>query len=74
MEAGRRQEFPVGGDGLRTGEQAFGREDDQRLVHVLVHLAAQGMEILRRGGGIDDLHVVIRTELEIPLHPGAGMF
>ena len=51
------------GDGLRTGEQAFGRENNQGFVHVPVHLAAQGVEILGRSGGIDDLHVVIRTKL-----------
>ena len=36
----------------------------QRLAEVAVHLAAQQVEIVRRGGAVGDLHIVLRAELE----------
>ena len=43
-------------------------------MQIPVHLAAQGVEVLGRGGGVDDLHVVVRAKLEIAFHAGAGVF
>ena len=55
-------------------QHALGREDDQRLAPVAQGLAAQQMEILRGVGGLRDLDVVLRGELDEALDAGAGVF
>ena len=54
-------------------EQALRRHDDKRLAVVPVNLAPQGVEILRGSGEVADLHVVVRTQLQEPLEPRAGV-
>jgi len=60
-------------DGILGAQEALGRHDDERLAVGAVDLAAEGVEILGRRGGIDDLHVFLRAELEEALEAGAGV-
>ncbi len=45
-------------------EQRLRREDDQRLALAGQGLAAQQVEVVRRGGGVRHPHVVLRAELQ----------
>src|SRR6266852_6708286 len=54
-------------------QHALGREDDERLAPQAAHLAAQHVEILCRGRGLANLHVVFRSELHEALQARAGM-
>ena len=52
-------------------QHALGGEDDERLAPGEQRLAAQQVEVLRRGRGLADLHVVLGAELEVALDAGA---
>src|ERR1700686_2242300 len=59
-------------------EHSLGSENDERLseaapVRTAVHLAAQHMEVLRGGAGVDHLHIVFGAELQEALNAGAGV-
>jgi hypothetical protein len=56
-----------------VAQQALGRHDHQRLAEGALHLAAQGVEVLRRGGQVADLDVVLGAELQEALEVGAGV-
>ena len=60
--------------GQRMAQQRLGRHDHQRLAERPVHLPAQHVEVIRRGGDVADLDVVLRAELQEPLEPGRGVF
>src|SRR6185369_4845116 len=62
-----------GRDASRMAQKVFGGEDDQRFAERLFHLPAQEMKQLARGGRVSDLEIVLRTEREKPLYPGAGV-
>ena len=55
-------------------QQALRRHDDERLARAALELAAEGVEILPRGGEIAHLHVPARAELQEALQPGARVF
>ncbi len=59
--------------GLLHAQALLGREHDQWRVPLAVHLAPQEMEVLRRGGGVDELHVVLGGEHEEALDAGRRM-
>ena len=54
-------------------QHALGGEDDERLAPGAKRLPAEKMEVLRRVGGLADLHVVVGGELEVALDAGAGV-
>src|SRR5258708_1359372 len=58
---------------LLVTQQALRTDDDQWLAKRPDHLPAQQMEHLRRGGWNPDLHVVVRTQLQITFDPCRGM-
>ena len=60
--------------GIGMAQHALGREDDQRLAPVTQRLPAQQVEILRGVGGLADLDVVPRCELQEALDARAGVF
>ena len=60
--------------GVGMAQHALRGEDDQRLAPMAQGLAAQQVEILRGVGGLRDLDVVFRGELEVALDAGAGVF
>ncbi len=62
-----------GGHGVGVAEHGFWSEDDEGLAPFAQDLAAQEMEVLRGGGGLGDLDVVLCGELEVTLHAGAGV-
>ena len=55
-------------------QQTFRRHDDERLDEVALHLTPQDMKILRRGGHVADLDVVLGAGLQKTLESRAGMF
>ena len=76
--ADHRRETPLGQIPQRRrgggrAQQALGGHCDERLAPAPQRLAPQEMEVLRRGGGLADLHVVLGGELEEALEPGAGV-
>ncbi len=50
------------GNHFRVTQQAFRRENNQRLAPVANRLSSQHMKILRGRGGLDDLNVVLGCE------------
>src|SRR5579862_2573849 len=52
-------------------EEALRGHDDERLPEAAVHLAPERVEVLRRGGEVADLEVVLGAELEPALEPRA---
>src|SRR6266508_2944061 len=54
-------------------QQTFRRSDDERLNEVAFHLAPQHMKILRGGGWIADLDVILGARLEKSLEARAGV-
>ena len=50
--------------GLLHAQALLGREQHERRVALAVHLAPQQVEVLRRGGGVDELHVVLGGQHE----------
>src|SRR5438874_9712547 len=60
------------GSKLRS-QQTLRRHDDERLNEVAFHLAPQSVKILRCGGQIADLDVVLGASLQKPLQSGAGV-
>ena len=65
----------VGDRARRIGvaEHRLRREDDQGLAPFAHRLAAQEVEVLCGGGGLRDLHVLLRGELEVALDAGGGV-
>ena len=63
----------TGEDGGRIAQHALWRHDHERLAPFAQRLAPQHMEVLPGGGGLADLDVVARGELQIALNAGAGM-
>ena len=61
------------GGGQRVAQQALRRKDDERARsgEAASRLAAQEVEVLRRGGAIDDLKVVLSGKLQEPLRTRA---
>ncbi len=51
----------------------LGVKHDERLAPFAQRLTAQQVEVLRGGGGLADLHVVARGELQIAFDAGAGV-
>src|SRR6266849_3023626 len=51
-------------DAELVAQQALRAHDDERLPEAPVHLAAEGVEVLRRRGQVADLHVVLGAQLE----------
>ena len=62
-----------GGHGVGMTQHGLGGEDDEGLAPLAQGLAAEEMEVLRGGGGLRDLDVVLRRELEVALDAGAGV-
>ena len=69
----RRHVVERGGCQLVT-QQRLGRHDDQRLAEVTVDLATDGMEIVRRGRQVADLHIVFGAHLQEAFETGGGVF
>src|SRR5579883_2012617 len=61
------------GAGVRVAQHAFRGEHDQRLAPVAQGLAAQQVEILGGVGGLADLEIVARGQLQEALDAGAGV-
>ena len=61
------------GDGGGETEEGLGRHHYERLAEVAFHLAAEGMEIVGRGGDVGHLDVVLGTELEEPFETSGGV-
>ena len=61
------------GGSIRAAQHALGREDNQRFAPRAHRLAAQQMEVLRGGGRLADLHVVVGGELQVALDARAGV-
>ena len=57
----------------RMAQQALGRHHDQRLAPAAQRLAPQAVEVLGRGGRVDDLDVVLGGQTEEALQAGAGV-
>ena len=55
-------------------KQALRRHDHERLDEVAFHLPPQNVKVLRRGGQIADLNIILRASLEKTFEPAAGMF
>ena len=68
------QEFFRGRRRILGTQQTLRCSDDERLDEIAFHLAAQHMKILRCGGEIADLDVVIGTLLEEAFYARARMF
>lgn len=47
------------GAGQRVAEHGLGEGQDQRLAELAVDLATEDVEVLGRGGSVDDLHVAV---------------
>ena len=65
------------GDGrerIGVAEHRLRCEDDERLAPLAQRLTAEQMEVLRGVGGLGDLDVVLRGELEVAFHACAGVF
>ena len=62
-----------GGHGVGVTEHGFRGEDDEGLAPFAQGLAAEEVEVLRGGGGLGYLDVVLRGELEVALDAGAGV-
>ena len=60
------------GSKLRS-QQALRCHDNERFNEVALHLATQHMKVLRCGGQVTDLDVVVSARLEETLEPGAGV-
>src|SRR5438034_483233 len=58
-------------DAELVAQQALRAHEDERLPEAPVHLAAEGVEVLRRRGQVADLHVVLGAELEEALEARA---
>src|SRR5262249_25170867 len=56
-----------------VAEQTLGRQDNERLAEVPFHLAAQEVEVLPRRRWVTYLNILLGTELEETLRPGAGV-
>ena len=54
----------AGDDACLARNRLFGVSDDERLDEIAFHLAAQHMKILRGGGEIADLDVVLGARLQ----------
>ena len=54
-------------------QHAFWRENDQRLAPRAARLPSQHVEVLRRSGGLADLHVVFGGELQEAFESRARM-
>src|SRR5579872_5343644 len=73
MESAVRQFVQTRGE-ARIAQQTFGGHDHQRLAPATQHLPAEKMEILRRGGWINHLDVLLRREREKAFETRTGMF
>ena len=69
---GRREVFD-GRQRVGMAQHALRREDDERLAPGAQSLTAQQVEILRGSGGLADLDIVARGELQVALDAGAGV-
>ncbi len=74
MERGLRRHVVEGRGSQLVPQQRFRRHDDQRLAEIAVDLAAQGVEIVRRGRQVADLHIVFGAHLQEALEAGGGVF
>src|ERR1700691_4198213 len=54
-------------------QHRFRREYDERLAPRPQRLSAQQVEVLRGGGRLRDLDIVLRGELHVAFHARAGM-
>ncbi len=61
------------GHGVGVTQHGFRGEDDEGLAPFTHGLAAQEVEELRGGGGLGDLNIVLRGQLEIAFDAGAGV-
>src|ERR1700730_11124445 len=59
--------------GIGMAEHAFGRKYDEWLTPRATRLAAKQMEILRGVGGLADIHVAFRSELQEALDARTGV-
>src|SRR5690606_29105245 len=66
-------EFPDRGNGGGVTQEGFGRHDYEGLAVVALHLAAERVEEVGRGGDVGHLHVVLSAELEETLEAGGGV-
>ena len=60
-------------DDAPTSQKLFRRESNERPARTLISLRAQHVEMVGRGRRLADPHVVLRTQLEIPLDSRGGM-
>ncbi len=71
LKAGAFEEIGFGRNRLGPAKEALRRHQDQRLAEIAVFLAAQGVEILRRGREVSNDEIVLRAELQEALKPRA---
>src|SRR2546423_1361574 len=69
----RLREIIDAGGSVGMPQHAFGREDHERLAPRSAYLPAQQMKILRGGGGLANLHVLLAGKLHEALNARAGM-